>query len=122
MQCFPLLLIGITPQTLAVTRTSFTKDAQLKHLAQTCRRPKPHQINLVGIWEETQDMHNKDVTRTIDEVCKNYYRHGTDTTRWHELTTKNHVNPACRHPEYEKIIDEHFIKEAKLGHYRGYSP
>ena len=62
-------------------------------------------------------MHNQEVAETIDEVCKNYYRHGTDTTRWHELSTRKYINPACRDPAYEKIIDEHFIKEAELGHY-----
>ena len=100
-----------------MTGTPLTKDARLKQLARTCRRPKPHQINLVGIWEETRDIHNSEVAKTIDEVCKNYYRHGTDVAKWHQLSTKKYINPACRDPRYESIIDDHFIKEAEAGHY-----
>ena len=90
---------------------------QLKRLAETCRKPKPHQINLVGIWEETRNIHNQEVAKTVDEVYKNYFRHGIDRSRIRELHTEKYTNPVCFQPGNPEIIDKHFIKELKSGRY-----
>ena len=90
-------------------------ESQLKQLAQICREPQP--MNLVGIWEETREMDNKLVAQTIDEVYKNYFRHGTDTTKWHLLNKTKYVNPVCLTPNNINRIDQHFIKELKAGRY-----
>ena len=62
-------------------------------------------------------MDNKEVAQTIDEVCKNYFTHGTDRTKWHQLNKTKYVNPICLKPENIERIDQHFIKEAKAGRY-----
>ena len=102
------------PQTVD---TTLSLEAQLQRLAETCRKPKPHQINLVGIWEETRDLDNKEVAKTIDEVYKNYFTHGIDRSRIYQLSKSRYVHPTNYLPENAKEIDKHFIKEAKLGHY-----
>ena len=91
--------------------------ALLDHLAKTCSKPKRHVIDLVGIWEESQDIHNKNVRQTVLEVKENWFRHGADETQWDKLNTTNYVNPACRKPENIARIDQHFIKEAQAGRY-----
>ena len=91
--------------------------AQLDHLAKTCDQPKAHVIDLVGIWEESRDIPNVKVRQTVDEVVKNFFRHGADEKQWDQLNTTCYQNPACRKPENITRIDEHFIKEAKAGRY-----
>ena len=113
----PLFLIGTIVVRLQQVGDTLPLGTQLKRLAEKCRKPKPHQINLVGIWEETRNMGNKEVAKTIDEVYKNYFTHGIDRSKINQLHTERYTNPACYQPGQAELIDKHFIKELQLGRY-----
>ena len=97
--------------------TPIPNETRLRQLAKTCRKPKPHQMDIVGIWEETRDMPNKIVAETVDEVYRNKFTHGTDPYRWRQLSQKKYINPVCFEKGNPERIDKHFIKELEEGRY-----
>ena len=62
-------------------------------------------------------MHNKEVTKTIDEVCKNFFTHGAEPEKLHLLSKVKHTHPVCFEPGNPELLDQHFIKEAQAGRY-----
>ena len=69
------------------------------------------------IFRETRDWKNKCVAKTVEELYKFGYRHGTDTSRWNELNKSKLFHQKKHSKHHVKQLYLHFIKELELGRY-----
>ena len=92
-------------------------EFKLKELAKTSREPTPSVIDLYTIYVETKDLHNVEVRKTVADIWKNKFRHGTDVSQWHRLSTSTKSNPSALNPANRAEFHKHFIKEMRAGRY-----